>query len=201
MIEQKIYKPPYPNYPIEDKMGEEQQQAQIQRGAEPQQYNIDNSVRFRLDPRQVLHEIQKRLEGGYEQYYFDSQNNLQSRWVKHGDKLVNDRGAQMVMNRAYSIINQATVLGFFKDTNERNRFFLAWKDDFRKELFINKFKYGIETASGVTHVLNVVSYFADLFLTRLIQGRESEQLSKSHNIVEQVSPEQQKKSFLGFNVK
>jgi len=167
---------------------------------QPQQ--DQNTVRMRLDPREILFEIQKKLEGRHEKYYLNQNGVLDSKTVQYGKRLLNDEGIQSVMNRAYSIINQATVLGYFKDENDKNRFFMAWKDDFRKELFINKYNFGMETPSNVIHVLNVVSYFADLFLTRLLGGREAEQLSKQHNIVERVDPGQDNpRNFLGFKSK
>jgi len=156
----------------------------------------DSSIRFRLDPSKILYEIQKKLQGSYTEYVW-VEGQLEKKEHTIGKKLLNDEGIQKVMTHASSIINQATVLGNFKDSNEKNRFFLFWKKNLRKELYINKYNYGIETSSAVNHILIVVSAFADLFLTRLIGRKEAESLEKTHNIVENVNQEP-RKGLLGF---
>src|SRR6056297_1651369 len=152
----------------------------------------ESTIRIKIDPSPILFEIQKKLAGGYEEFYQDKDGNLKSRWKQIGKKLLNDEGIQKCMTHASSVINQATVLGNFKDSNEKNRFFLFWKKNLRKELYINKYNYGIETSSAVNHILIVVSAFADLFLTRLIGRKEAESLEKTHNIVENVNQEPRK---------
>src|SRR6056297_3226844 len=144
----------------------------------------ESTIRIKIDPSPILFEIQKKLGGGYEEFYQDKDGNLKSRWKQIGKKLLNDEGIQKCMTHASSVINQATVLGFFKDSNEKNKFFLFWKKNLRKELYINKYTYGMESSSDVNHVLIVISAFADLFLTRLIGRKDAEALEKIYNVNE-----------------
>lgn len=156
----------------------------------------ESTIKTKIDPTPILFEIQKKLAGGYEEFYENKEGNLQSRWRNVGKKLLNDEGIQKCMTHASSIINQATVLGFFKDTHEKTKFFLFWKKNLRKELYINKFKYGMESASDVNHVLIVISAFADLFLTRLIGRKDAEALEKIYNVHEHIEPQRNR----GFNI-
>lgn len=158
-----------------------------------------NSIKERLDPSLILFEIQKKLQGGYQRMFIDdTTGKIKHEWVTTGKKLLNDEGIQKVMSHASSIINQATVLGYFKDTGEKTRFFLFWKKNLRRELYVNKYDYGIDDATGVNHILITISSFADLFLTRLIGRKEAEALEKTYNVVENVQTDNQKGLNLGF---
>src|SRR6056297_449520 len=144
----------------------------------------DNSIKYRLDTHRILLAIESKLKGSYESYYTDEEGNIRSKNITVGKKLVNDEGLQKIMSMVSSVINNHTVLGFFKNTNDKNRWFLFWKKKFRKELFINKYNYGINNSSGVNHILIMISSFVDLFLSRLINRNEARALEKNYTVNE-----------------
>lgn len=162
-------------------------------------YGMDaDSLKFRLNPEPILFEIEKKLKGGFLEYGKDEKGEVKSKWVTTGSQLMNDKGIQRIMNRASSVINHATVLGYFKDFNEYFKFMYIWRGAFRREIFMNRKEYGIERVPDIDHIISVVSDFAELFLTRLIGREESKALQRMVNVVETHTVGEAKKFGFGF---
>lgn len=169
-----------------------------QYGYVPPKLNSDtDSLKFRLDPTNIILEIQKRLNGGYQKISITEQGTYKSEFVKIGKKLLNDEGLQRVINKISSVVNQATVLGYLADVKEVKYFMISWRKDLRSELFNNLEKYGIENSISARHILDICSDFVYLFLTRLIERNESKSLQEIHSINE-IRSSDDNKGFLGF---
>jgi len=161
------------------------------------EYTSPSSLQYRLSPEMTIAQIEKELRGGYhESIIHEGQEKLIFR--ETGIALLNNFGLQAVMRRLRAIINSSTVQGNMSEDD-----FRIFMEDFHNHLAIelmgNKYEYGINSNGDLKSIINTITYFVRLFLSRTIGDGEREAMKViSKETYRDGELSQKKRGLLGF---
>jgi hypothetical protein len=157
----------------------------------------DSAVIFRLNPDQVVAEIQTYLKGGFDQTYFDKDiGDYKTKFVKTGKPVLNDEGVQAVLSVVKSVVNHAVVQANF-DEKRYVKYLKKLHESLAFILMNNKKEFGVSDNTTYHSVINNIMLIVEPFLSRTIDNEERKGLTAM--LKETVHTVRDKgKSFMGF---
>jgi hypothetical protein len=158
----------------------------------------DSAVIFRLNPNQVVSEIESYLRGGFTQTYFDKDiGDYKTKFVKTGEPVLNDYGVQAVLSVIKAVVNSSTVQAAYTEERYTNYLTKLHKDLTRKLWSQPPKKFGISNLSIRHDIISNIMFIVEPFMSRTIDNKEREGLTAM--LKETVHTVRDKgKSFMGF---
>ncbi len=141
------------------------------------QVNSDSAVIYRLNPDEVVLRIESYLRGGYDrEYYDDALGEVRTRFVKTGDKVLNEKGVQSVMASVKSVLNASVVQGNF-DEARFVKYCEELHDRLAFNLMLNKDKWGVLDNGTYHNVVGNIMSTVYPFMSRLVDNKERDGLN------------------------
>lgn len=142
----------------------------------------ESVMKYRLDTREVLVDIEMQLRGQQIEYVRDNDGNYMEKVVPSGKKKMNDEGIQSVISYLRSVLGPHTVQGNFElDAYDD---LIAEVDCYLTEnVMVNLHNWQIKI-EDYNHILDTIVTTLRLFLSRTIDNKERESYAATMKSVE-----------------
>lgn len=150
------------------------------RTIESNQYQTqDNSLKYRLNPDEVVQKIESYLRGGENVSTYDNDTKkIKTQFIKHGEAIMNEKGIQSVMNTIKSAINHMTVQANFTEKQYKN-YLYKMHHELALKLIRSKKEFEIKSISTYHDIINNIMFFVEPFMSRTINNLEREGLMQT----------------------
>ncbi len=158
------------------------------------------SLNILLNPESELAQIENSLRGGYYQTYYNHENSQwETKFTRTGKDLLNEEGVQNVMSMATSVINKNVVLGNLTE-DEIAQVMENFHASLASMLMRGYEKFNIQTINDYHTIINIVTNFARIFLSRTKDGIDRDLITQTQSTREtvQTGDDGKKRSFFGI---
>lgn len=152
--------------------------AEVEQDITQRQGMRDRGIEWRLNPDETKQEIEALLRGEREKEFFDhDKQQYFTDTVDIGKELVNDEGVQLVMQALHARISKTTLQGWLS-RDELLEFCYNLHVRLSIDLMGNRSEIGLDI-DDFEKVVNMVTDFVYLALTRTIENKERELNAKT----------------------
>lgn len=142
----------------------------------------ESVMRYRLDTRDVLADIEMQLRGQQITYERDSEGAIVEKVVSIGKEKMNTIGIQSIMSYLRSLLGPHTVQGNF-DQEGYDDLIMEIDVYLSENVMANLYNWGIKI-DDYNHILDTVVTTLRLFLSRTIDNKERESYASTMRSVE-----------------
>lgn len=142
----------------------------------------ESVMRYRLDTRELLIDIEMQLRGQQIEYSRDEEGNILERVKTVGKAKMNDKGIQSVMSYLRSVLGSHTVQGNF-DRDGYEDLIFEIDSNLSTDMMSNLHEWEIDVLD-YNHVMNTIMHAIIPFLSRTIDNEERKSYAATMRSVE-----------------
>lgn len=145
-------------------------------------YINESVMRYRLDTKDVLTDIEMQLRGQMEEWVRDEQGNMTPQIMQAGVPKMNSEGVQSIISYLRSVMGAHTVQGNF-EREDYDDIVMEIDIYLSENVMANLHKWGVKI-EDYNHVLDTIVTTLRCFLSRTIDNKERESYAATMRSVE-----------------
>ena len=163
-------------------MSDRERESGVMTSSNNTSYLSESVMRYRLDTREVLMDIEMQLRGQQVTYVKNENGELVEKVEQVGTKKMNDEGIQSIISYLRSVLGPHTVQGNF-DRDGYDDLIMEVDTYLSENLMVNLHNWQLNI-DDYNHVLDTIVTTLRLFLSRTIDNKERESYAATMRSVE-----------------
>ena len=145
-------------------------------------YLSESVMRYRLDTKDIIFDIEMQLRGQAEEWVRDDNSNMMNKLVQVGVPKMNSEGIQSVITYLRGVLGPHTVQGNFERQDYDD--LIAEIDTYLSEnVMANLYKWNVKI-EDYNHILDTIITTLRCFLSRTIDNKERESYASTMRSIE-----------------